>query len=452
LAVGGLIGSQLAPSPSAPSGTVATTTVTSVTTAAASTGMPFAPTPELGPVTATIATGRPDAGGLAVNIPEFSSQTGVKVNLEDAPWGDQQVKVALDLTSGTGRYDVVWLPTRYAVDYNQYFMDLKPWYDAMPDDYKNDYMPGIVELNTFGGRLIGLPFKLWGVCMFYRKDVLEKLGQSLPKTMDDFVEVLKMTTIPGQMWGTAYTTSDFLAPLDFVQFCNAFMDPKSGQTFAWYDNDGHPTADAEWNVEGLQWMLDRFVKDKSVPPNTLELKGYDAQTLFESGKLAFFPSSGVAYTEFTDPSVSTVVDLWGVGQCPFGPNHVQMGYTGGQGLGIPEASKHKEAAWGLIKYVCGMEGTKNQARYSTLEVSRKSAYDIPEIPKYVADAMKAGFLGDPANGIPPQVPYQPQFVKKQTNFYDILVVAMQDALSQKKTPKQALTDAQAAAVAAGVGP
>jgi len=409
------------------------------------------PMPELGPVTVSIAAGRPDSGVIAVNIPEFEAQTGIEVRLEEGPWESVQEKISMDLMAGVGRYDVIWLPTSWAVNWEEYLVDLKPRYDKLPEAYKEDYFPRTIELNTFDGKLLGLPFKFWALGLFYRKDVIEGLGLSLPKTMDDYAEVLKAVTMDvdgdGKIdqWGTAVTTSGFLCLDHYLQYCNAFFDPKSGQPHAWSDVEGKPTLDADWNIEALQWLVDRFVVDKSLPPQSLELVGYDNLMLFLSRQLGFYPGYGCDYIQMADPAVSQVVDYWDVAPTPVGPHGVQLGHSGGQGLGIPTTSKHQDGAWLLIKYVCGVEGVKNEMRYCTLECPRKSAYEIPEAHPKVSKVMLTAMLGDPETGTPAQMPSEVK-TKAFAKVGDFLTLAVYEAFSQKKTAEKALKDAQEASL------
>ncbi|WP_367127097.1 extracellular solute-binding protein [Saccharothrix sp. HUAS TT1] len=94
------------------------------------------------------------------------------------------------------------IPPRFSEGVGQVFADLT---DLLSGDKVKDY-PLLANIPTdtwhacvYGGRLYGVPFRgeLFPEALFYRKDIVERLGGQAPKTSDEFFALCKAINDPG---------------------------------------------------------------------------------------------------------------------------------------------------------------------------------------------------------------------------------------------------------------
>ncbi|MFD1148862.1 extracellular solute-binding protein [Saccharothrix hoggarensis] len=94
------------------------------------------------------------------------------------------------------------IPPRFSEGVGQVFADLT---DLLSGDNVKDY-PLLANIPTeswhacvYGGRLYGVPFRgeLFPETLFYRRDVIEPLGGTAPKTADEFFQLCKKINDPG---------------------------------------------------------------------------------------------------------------------------------------------------------------------------------------------------------------------------------------------------------------
>jgi trehalose/maltose transport system substrate-binding protein len=59
-------------------------------------------------------------------------------------------------------------------------------------DVVGDHFPAIIESQTVNGKLVALPVFTDAPALYYRKDLLEKYGASVPKTWSEMAETAKL--------------------------------------------------------------------------------------------------------------------------------------------------------------------------------------------------------------------------------------------------------------------
>ena len=137
--------------------------------------------------------------GSKVTQAKFEQESGIKLNIQSAPFLQYVDKVFADAATKGGNYDLVYVEhNRYGdLDSAGYLTDLTPWV--------NKYNPGLNDMiapqsrvwSKYNGKYVGLPTDgdVW--ILYYRKDLLNnpkekkafraKYGRplTLPKTWDE---------------------------------------------------------------------------------------------------------------------------------------------------------------------------------------------------------------------------------------------------------------------------
>ncbi len=312
-------------------------------------------------------------------LPEFTKETGIKVEVDQLQYLKMREKQTLELTKNKGDYDLLAYVVFSKADYvyadqlenlARYFMNPKlsdPAYD--PEDLIDGYMANIgVAGGNKGymagptGSLFGLPFGSETSILGYRKDIFEKHGLKVPETYDELLslacEIPKLE--PGMGGLSSRAASGHHASHAFL----LHLAPLGGRIF---DDSWNPIVNNEAGVKAAQAL--KTIVDCG--PEGSQTFGFaEAGAAFLQGNTAMFLDSTVFAGSINNPDKSRVVGK--VGWAPH-PEGVRRGsQTGGFGIGIPRNAQNKEAAFLLMQWLTSKNADKliameggNPSRYST---------------------------------------------------------------------------------------
>jgi len=108
-------------------------------------------------------------------LDEFEELTGIKVNMIAIGSSEIRQKEFLELSTGTGAYDVVRFPYGDLPSFAPYLQPLDEYVDATYglDTYKNALLAGALKVATYNGHLMILPFQGGSQALYYRKNLFE---------------------------------------------------------------------------------------------------------------------------------------------------------------------------------------------------------------------------------------------------------------------------------------
>jgi len=141
-------------------------------------------------------------------LPQFEQQTGINIKLET--FGENQLtqKTTVEFVSGSSDIDVFMqrpLQDARLFEKNGWFMDLNTYVkDAQktPASYAfDDFLPRAVSTVTVNGVLTEIPVVTEHEVLYYRKDLFQQAGLSVPKTMDELQQDAAKLTEPGKQYG-----------------------------------------------------------------------------------------------------------------------------------------------------------------------------------------------------------------------------------------------------------
>ncbi len=312
-------------------------------------------------------------------LPQFTEETGIKVEVDQQQYLAMREKQTLELTKDKGDYDLMGYVVFSKADYvyadqieplARFFMNPKladPNYDPedLIDGYvqnigvaggKKGYLPGPT------GALFGIPFGSETSVLGYRKDIFEKHNLEVPTNYEQMLELAcKIPELEPGMGGIAsrgqsghQTSHAFLLHLA----------PYGGKVL---DDNWNAVVNNEAGVkagEALKKILD------CGPEGATSFGFAEAKNAFLQGDAAMYLDSTVTAGEVEDPTKSKVVGK--VGWAPH-PEAVRKGsQTGGFGIAIPKNAQNKEAAFLLMQWLTSKKGDKliameggNPSRFST---------------------------------------------------------------------------------------
>jgi multiple sugar transport system substrate-binding protein len=303
--------------------------------------------------------------GLRTVIDDFTKETGIKVNMQ--PFAEDLYfdKMELALRSDKPIADVYFEPMD-SVGFDQFsanlIQPLTPFIKdptmTNPDYDLADFPEGFRSTATFppgdsNSQLYAIPITFETYILFYNKDLVNKyLNGKVPETFDELIAAADKITKEGK--GEVYWAAMRGIRSDTI------MDTLTGVVFDAWGSDSTPLPYNIW-FDG-DWKKGRFTEPRIVkglsnyaammkagPPNIQAMDWYEANQLFEQGKIAFYIDASLFGPGYEDPQQSQVAGK--VGYAPL-PKTDKGSMTGHWmwGLGIPANSQKKEAAWYFIQW------------------------------------------------------------------------------------------------------
>jgi multiple sugar transport system substrate-binding protein len=314
-------------------------------------------------------------------LPEFTKETGIRVEVDLLQYMKMREKQTLELTKRKGDYDLIAYVVFSKADYvyadqlenlARYFMNPKladPKYDAkdLIEGYvgnisvvggEKGYLPGPT------GSVYGIPFGSETSILGYRKDIFEKHNLKVPESYDELLDLAcRIPKLEPGMGGLASrAASGHHASHAFL----LHLAPLGGRIF---DDEWNPIVNNAAGVKAAQAL--KTIVDCG-PEGSHTFGFAEAGASFLQGNTAMFLDSTVFAGQVNDPKKSKVVGK--IGWAPH-PKGVRRGsQTGGFGIGIPKNANHKEAAFLLMQWLTSKKADKlvalaggNPSRYSTHE-------------------------------------------------------------------------------------
>jgi multiple sugar transport system substrate-binding protein len=324
-------------------------------------------------------------------LPEFTKETGIKVEVDQLEFLKMREKQTLELTKSRGDYDLISYVVFSKADYvfadqlenlARFFMNPRladPSYD--PEDIIPGYMQNIgVAGGAKGylpgptGSLFGIPFGAETSILGYRKDIFAKHNLKVPTTYDEMMDLA--CRIPQLEKGMGGIASRAASGHHAAHAYLLHLAPLGGRVF---DDQWNPIIN---NAAGLK-AAETLKKIVDCGPEGAKTFGVaEAGAAFLQGKTAMYLDSTVFAGQVDNPAQSKVVGQVGWAMHPMGVRRGSQ--TGGFGIAIPRNAKEKDAAFLLMQWLTSKRVDKmialqggNPIRFSThadAEVNAKFPY------------------------------------------------------------------------------
>jgi multiple sugar transport system substrate-binding protein len=229
------------------------------------------------------------------------------------------------------------------------WIDLKPYMQASHLD-ASMFPPAVQTYTQFNGTRCALPMLADTYGLYYNKALFKKAGiTSPPKTMSELTADAKKLTVRD---GNSFKVVGFDPAQGFYENAPAHYGPLFGAS--WVDGDKSAISKNPGWVEFMQWqkgLVDFYGFDKLRRWQAGAGDEFSASNAFERGKLAMAIDGEyrTAFIKAEHPNLD-----YGTAPMPVADSHPELygaGYVTGNIIGIPKSSKHKDAAWELVKYL-----------------------------------------------------------------------------------------------------
>jgi sorbitol/mannitol transport system substrate-binding protein len=382
--------------------------------------------------------------------PEWEKATGNKLNWTVLEENVLRQKVTTDIATKGGQFDIITIGA-----YETPLWGKQGWLVPLDDlgdayDY-GDIIPQVKDALSVDGKLYAVPFYAESSFTFYRKDLFEKAGLTMPDkpTFAQITEfAAKLTDKENGVYGICLRGKPGWG--ENMAFFTTLVNGMGGQ---WFGMDWKPMLESpEWK-ESLAWYLD--VMTKYGPPGASANGHNENRALFATGKCAMWIDATSAAGYIFNPKESQVADKTAFTASPVSDkNPNASGWSWAWALGIPASSTKADAAksflaWATSKDYVKLVGT-TEGWVAAPPGTRKSTYANPD---YTAAApfantvLTAIEVTNPSKPTVNPVPYTGVQFVAIPEFQGIGTAVGQEiaaALAGQKTADEALAAAQAA--------
>ncbi len=230
----------------------------------------------------------PRGDNLQKYAKEFTDLTGIQVESEQIPEQQQRQKVVIELASGKPSFDVVHLS--YHVQKRQFekggwLADLTPYMKdpalTAPDLVEGDFSAaGLQYAKNENGQMLSLPWSVDYFILYYNKEMFQKKGVEVPKTLDEMVTAAEKLTDPKE--GTFGFVGRGLRNANMTLWTNFFLN--YGGEFL--DAKGNILTDGPEAIEATK--LYQTLLTKVAPPGVAGFNWMESMAAFTQGRAAMW--------------------------------------------------------------------------------------------------------------------------------------------------------------------
>ena len=278
----------------------------------------------------------------------------ITVNLTVLPENEIRTSINQDVAAQGGAYDAVTI-SNFEVPLwaaNDWLVELGE--DARADETYDfdDILPAHLQGLTYEEGVYALPFYGESAMLYYRTDVLEQMGITLPDdpTWTELGEIATQIKEAGEMSGIALRGligwGQQLAPMTTV--INAFGG-------SWYDADWNAALDSEASSNAINWYINTL---QTAGPTGSEQNGFtECEQLFVTGQAAMWYDATSAADFLASPDTNP--DYYqnvGFALPPYENSTDNRGnWLYSWAFGVPASSQNQEAAAAFARWATSVQ-------------------------------------------------------------------------------------------------
>lgn len=268
--------------------------------------------------------------------------------------------------------DVIWpaefASAGWALPLDEYFLPRE----------REKFLPATMAAGRYRRRMYGVPSRIDGGMLYYRKDLLDKYGFAPPDTWDELARQAR----------TILTGERAAHPLlrgysgQFKQYEGLVCDMLE---FVGSHNGSLLTADgarsnlaAPASTRAVRFVREQIIRELATP-SALTYQEPESLAVFAQGHAVFHRNWPYAWGVANNPRHSRIAGAVGVAPLPHGARGKSVSALGGWLYGISAYSRRPDDAWTFIAFMTGPEMQKHFAIHASLAPSRIALYADPEV-------------------------------------------------------------------------
>lgn len=351
------------------------------------------------------------------------------VETEFVPYEELRNKTLLAYGSKTP-YDVVLVDDIWFAEFNSKQL-LNNISSKIPQEYQDGILEGGWNFVTKDGNVIGLPWFLDSMYLYYNKAMLKEAGFDNPPTSLEELASMAKTIKEKGIVDSPIVLSLAQAEALMCVYSNIL----EGYNGDFQNAQGEYSLNTTGGLEALNYLIN-LNKAGTLNQSSLEYLEEDVRRVFSSGDAAFTFNWSYMYSLAKDPAESQInPEDVGIMVIP-GAKGIKesAAMSGSMGLGIVSKSANPDAALKYALYLCSKEV---QDQYSNLQLPVwKDSYDDPEIQAGRKDLVLAA---KKAFSIMNARPSDPNYQEASSIFQEYIQKALYNELTPETALKEAVT-------------
>jgi len=352
---------------------------------------------------------------------QFEANTeGVDLKVEVIDWdsGFQKLSTLISADNAPDLANIAtkWLPELVDLDV------IEPLDDYMSEERVERFIPLTLHGAEYEGKLYGVPIAVSARALYCNADLLAAAGKGPPATWDELVEVAGACTDRDQgVYGFGVQGAKTETDVYFYYFLWA----NGGQVLS--EDQTRAAFNSPEGVEALQFMVDLIHKYEVSQPDTTAYGREDLQEMFKGGSLAMM-ITGPWFWKMLEEDVPDLE--YELAPIPASKEQVTMAVT--DNLVLFKSCADKELAWEFIEFFYDPELRLEWAKTFGMLPELKEVAESDYITGSKQWSLLMSLLPDGRF-----VPMHPRWM----SIAEEIMVGLQEAQLQTKTPQQALDDA-----------
>ncbi|HEX4695627.1 sugar ABC transporter substrate-binding protein [Sphingomonas sp.] len=276
-------------------------------------------------------------------VPEFEAENpGITVRIQQLPFSAAHEKLLTgfvgDAMPDMAQLGNSWVPEFAALGALEPLDSRVAATSAIP---RGDYFPGVWDSNLVDGRLYGVPWYVDTRLLFYRRDILKRVGYDHPPR--DWAEwraqmvAIKKVVGPGKY--AAYFPLNEYEPLEILALQSPNPMVRAG-------------ARGNFRSPGFKRALDFYLATMrdGLAPVAASTDIANVWDEFDRGFFSFYITGPWQIGEFQRRLPAAHQSEWMTAPMP-GPDGPGLSNAGGSSLVLFKSSTHKDAAWRLVAFL-----------------------------------------------------------------------------------------------------
>lgn len=322
-----------------------------------------------------LANNNPVANALLKYKADFEAQTGITLKVDSYQEQQMRQRLVTVMNSKSDEVDLFMsLPSREGLQFAK-----AGWYANLNDFVKGssaadydfaDISPGLVKDASYNGQLMGVPLNIEGPVLYYRKDLFQKCGVALPKSLPELEGVAaKLKACDAAV--TPFVSRGLKPALPFTY--SVFLHNMGGT----YMKGGKSQLCSKEGQASLE-LYAKMLKDYG-PPGVVNYSFYQISGLYKEGKAAMaFESSNELRTVMDGGARLKDTGIAVLPAGPGGSHPTVIGWT----MSVSNYSKNKEAAWYFVQWASS-KATQEKLALEGIAAPRSAVANGAEFKKWM---------------------------------------------------------------------
>ena len=288
--------------------------------------------------------------------PKWEAATGNKLNWVVLEENVLRQRVTTDIATKGGQFDIITIGS-----YETPIWGKAGWLvplDDLGDDYDYaDMIPSVKNGLSYDGKLYAVPFYAESSFTFYRKDLFEAAGITMPEapTYDQIAEFAeKLTDKSKDQYGFCQRGKPGWG--ENMAFVGPMVNAFGGQ---WFDMEWNPQLTSEPWTQAVTYYVENM--NKSGPPGATANGHNENRALFATGHCAMWVDATSAAGYIFNPKESQVADKTAFAPAPIQVTSNGSGWFWAWALGIPSTSREDRRRQ-VVREVGDLEGVHRHGR------------------------------------------------------------------------------------------